>query len=299
MTDVSIQLMSNQRNVKPNHNLKPMLAYENHRFLQSADARTLRIAAEYLEPLSRLRRAGVQNTVVFFGSARILSRENALRQLQELTKKHREQGDSAVRHAALLAARRALEMSRYYEDARELARLVTEWSLTFGNGPHFLVVCSGGGPGIMEAANRGAREAGGKTIGLNITLPHEQYVNAYVTPELCFLFRYFFMRKLWFAYPARALMVFPGGFGTMDEMMEFLTLVQTHKISRPITILLYGSKYWKKAVNFNSFVESGTIDPDDLKLLRFVDSPQEAFGILKETLGRDRMFRWPQKFPFV
>jgi uncharacterized protein (TIGR00730 family) len=151
----------------------------------------------------------------------------------------------------------------------------------------------------MEAANRGAREAGGKTIGLNITLPHEQFVNPYVTPELCFLFRYFFMRKLWFAYPARALMVFPGGFGTMDEMMEFLTLVQTHKISRPITILLYGSKYWKKTVNFNSFVESGTIDQDDLKLLRFVDSPQEAFGILKENLGHDRMFRVPQRFPFV
>jgi uncharacterized protein (TIGR00730 family) len=291
--------MSNQKNNRPNHNLRPRLAYENHRFLQSADARTLRIASEYLEPLSRLRRAGVQNTVVFFGSARILSRENALRQLQELTKKRREQGGAAVSLAGLQAARRALEMSRYYEDARELARLVTEWSLTFGNGPHVLVVCSGGGPGIMEAANRGAREAGGKTIGLNITLPHEQFVNPYVTPELCFLFRYFFMRKLWFAYPARALMVFPGGFGTMDEMWEFLTLVQTHKISHRMTILLYGSKYWKKAINFNSFVESGTIDQDELRLLRFVDSPRQAFDILKENLSRDRMFRGLQRFPFV
>ena len=291
--------MANQKSDQPNHNLKPRLAYENHRFLRSADARTLRIASEYMEPLSRLRRAGVQNTVVFFGSARILAREDALRQLQGLTKKRREKGDPIVTRATLLAARRALEMSRYYEEARELAGLITQWSLTFGNGPHFLVVCSGGGPGIMEAANRGAREAGGKTIGLNITLPHEQFVNPYVTPELCFLFRYFFMRKLWFAYPARALMVFPGGFGTMDEMMEFLTLVQTHKITRPITILLYGSKYWKKAVNFNSFVEAGTIDPDDLKLIRFVDSPQEAFGILKENLGRDRLFRAPQRFPFA
>ena len=291
--------MSNQRNVKPNHNLKPMLAYENHRFLQSADARSLRIAAEYLEPLSRLRRAGVQNTVVFFGSARILPREDALRQMHELTKKRNGKRGGTVSPAALQAARRALHMSRYYEDARQLARLITEWSLTFGNGPHFLVVCSGGGPGIMEAANRGAREAGGKTIGLNITLPHEQAVNPYVTPELCFLFRYFFMRKLWFAYPARALMVFPGGFGTMDEMMEFLTLVQTHKISRPIAILLYGSKYWKKAVNFNLFVEAGTIDPGDLRLLRFVDSPQEAFEALKEDLGHDRMFRAPQRFPFA
>jgi len=291
--------MTNQNKNQPNHNLKPKLAYENHRFLRSADARTLRIASEYLEPLSRLRRAGVQNTVVFFGSARIPSHENALRQLQELTKKRREKGDTAVSRAALQAARRALEMSRYYEEARELARLVTEWSLTFGNGPHFLVVCSGGGPGIMEAANRGAREAGGKTIGLNITLPREQFVNPYVSPELCFLFRYFFMRKLWFAYPARALMVFPGGFGTLDEMWEFLTLIQTHKISHRVTTLLYGSKYWKKAVNFNWFVESGTVDKDDLKQFRFVDSPQEAFSLLKENLSRDRMFRASQRLPFV
>jgi len=291
--------MTNQKKDKPNQTLRPRLAYENHRFLRSADARTLRIASEYLEPLSRLRRAGVQNTVVFFGSARILSREDALRQLQELTKKRKEKGDAAVGPAALQAARRALEMARYYEDARKLAHLITEWSLTFGNGPHFLVVCSGGGPGIMEAANRGAREAGGKTIGLNITLPREQFVNPYVSPELCFLFRYFFMRKLWFAYPARALIVFPGGFGTMDEMWEFLTLVQTHKISHRITILLYGSKYWKKAVNFNWFVESGTVDKDDLKQFRFVDSPQEAFSILKENLSRDRMFRAPQRLPFV
>jgi len=291
--------MTNQKKNKPNHTFKPRLAYEDHRFLRSADARTLRIASEYLEPLSRLRRAGVQNTVVFFGSARILSREDALRQLRELTKRRKEKGAAAGSAAALRAAHRALEMSRYYEEARELARLITEWSLSFGSGPHFLVVCSGGGPGIMEAANRGAREAGGKTIGLNIMLPREQFVNPYVSPELCFLFRYFFMRKLWFAYPARALMVFPGGFGTMDEMWEFLTLVQTHKIGRRITILLYGSKYWKKAVNFNSFLETGTVVEDDMKLLRFVDSPQEAFRILKENLSRDRAFRAPQKLPFV
>jgi hypothetical protein len=291
--------MTNQKKDKPNQTFRPRLAYEDHRFLRSADARTLRIASEYLEPLSRLRRAGVQNTVVFFGSARIRSREDALRQLRELTKRRKEKGAAAGSAAALRAAHRALEMSRYYEEARELARLITEWSLSFGSGPHFLVVCSGGGPGIMEAANRGAREAGGKTIGLNIMLPREQFVNPYVSPELCFLFRYFFMRKLWFAYPARALIVFPGGFGTMDEMWEFLTLVQTHKIRHRITILLYGSKYWKKAMNFNSFLETGTVDEDDMKLLRFVDSPQEAFGVLKENLSRDRAFRAPQKLPFV
>jgi hypothetical protein len=259
----------------------------------------LRIVSEYLEPLSRFRRAGVQNTVVFFGSARILSREDALRQLRELSARRKQKGPEAVSAAALRAAYRALEMSRYYEEARKLARLITEWSLSFGNGPHFLVVCSGGGPGIMEAANRGAREAGGKTIGLNIMLPREQIMNPYVSPELCFLFRYFFMRKLWFAYPARALVVFPGGFGTMDEMWEFLTLAQTHKVGHRITTLIYGSKYWRKALNLNWLVETGTVDKDDMKLIRFVDSPREAFEILKENLRRDRAFRAPQKLPFV
>lgn len=276
---------------------KPRIAYRNDRFLESADARTLRIISEYIEPQSRLRRAGVQNTVVFFGSARILPREEALRRQRELETAAK--GGPTPRPGELKAARVAVHMSRYYEEARELARLITRWSLSLKEGGRFLVVCSGGGPGIMEAANRGAAEAGGKSIGLNIKLPMEQGVNPYVTPELCFLFRYFFMRKLWFAQPAKALIVFPGGYGTMDEMWEFLTLMQTRKMGHRANILLYGSKFWKKAVNFGWLLETGTIDRDDLKLLHFADSPAEAFDVLKKKLSRELLLRPALQYPFV
>ena len=177
-----------------------------------------------------------------------------------------------------------LHMSQYYEDARELSRLVTAWALSLQHDSRFLVVCSGGGPGIMEAANRGASEAGGKSIGLNIKLPAEQQPNPFISPQLGFLFRYFFMRKLWFAQPARALIAFPGGFGTMDELFEMLTLLQTHKMGHRVTIVLYGSDYWKRAINFDYFLEAGTISEEDLKLIRFADTPQEAFEIIKEDL---------------
>jgi hypothetical protein len=290
--------MGNEQKTRPTTNPAPQLAYRNERFLESADARTLRIVAEYLEPQARLRRAGVQNTVVFFGSARILPREEAAKRLRELESRGKE-GGSPPRPEELRAARAVVQMSRYYEEARELARLITRWSLSLKNGSHFLVVCSGGGPGIMEAANRGAAEAGGISIGFNIKLPMEQKPNPFITPELCFLFRYFFMRKLWFAQPAKALIVFPGGFGTMDEMWEFLTLVQTHKLGHRATILLYGSKFWKKAVNFDWLVEAGTITPEDLRLIRFVASPEEAFDILKKQLSRDRALRAVLRHPFV
>jgi len=288
-------------NEQPTHaptNHTPRLAYRNERFLESADARTLRIMAEYLEPQVRLRRAGVQNTVVFFGSARMLPRDEAVKRLRELESQGKG-GGSPVTAGQLREARTAVQMSRYYEDARELARLITRWSLSLKNGSHFLVVCSGGGPGIMEAANRGAAEAGGKSIGFNIKLPMEQKPNPYITPELSFLFRYFFVRKLWFAQPAKALIVFPGGFGTMDEMWEFLTLTQTHKLGHRATILLYGSKFWKKAINFDWLLETGTIVPEDLRLFRFVDSPQEAFNILRQKLSRDRALRAVLRHPFV
>lgn len=274
------------------------LAYQNHRFLESADARTLRILAEYLEPQARLRRAGVQNTVVFFGSSRIRPREEALRKLRELETQSRG-GSSTATVIDLKAARMAVHMSRYYEEARELARLITRWSLSLKNGSHFLAVCSGGGPGIMEAANRGASEAGGVSVGLNIKLPMEQEPNPYVTPQLGFLFRYFFMRKLWFAQPAKALIVFPGGYGTMDELWEFLTLMQTHKMGHRAIILLYGSRFWKKAINFDWLLEAGTVDRQDLKLIRFVNSPVDAFEILKKNLSRDRAFRALLRHPFV
>jgi uncharacterized protein (TIGR00730 family) len=276
----------------------PQVAYRDVRFLESADARSLRIISEYLDPQARLRKVGVQNTIVFFGSARILPRDMALHNLAEIELRAK-QGPSAALQAELKRARMAVQMSKYYEQARELSRMITEWAMEVHNSPYFLMVCSGGGPGIMEAANRGAAEAGGKSIGLNIKLPTEQDPNPYISPELSMLFRYFFMRKLWFAQPAQALVVFPGGFGTMDEMWEFLTLIQTHKIGHRVTILLYGSKFWKRAINFAWLLEAGTISKENMRLLRFVDSPQQAFEILKAEVGQRCGLRLATKHPFV
>lgn len=276
----------------------PQLAYRNLRFLESADARALRIVSEYFDPQAHLRKAGVQHTVVFFGSARVLPRETAVQKLREVELRGKESGGTGLQ-VELKRARMGVHMSRYYEEARELSRLITAWAMKLGRSPRFLMVCSGGGPGIMEAANRGASEAGGKSIGLNIKLPMEQKPNPYIPPELSMLFRYFFMRKLWFAQPAQALIVFPGGFGTMDEMFEFLTLIQTHKMGHGVTILLYGSKYWKQAINFGWLLESGTISSEDLKLIRFADSPQQAFEILKGELGQRFGLRPVIKHPFV
>ncbi|MDE3178721.1 MAG: LOG family protein [Acidobacteriota bacterium] len=277
--------------------IKPLLSYENPEFITSVDARTIRILSEYLEPQVQLHRGGVENTVVFFGSARILPRDIALRNLRDL-ERTLEGSRGKKGSEALAAAQVALEMSRYYEEARRLAFLITQWSKELNRGSGFLVVCSGGGPGIMEAANRGAFEAGGKSIGLNILLPSEQNPNPYITPELCFLFHYFFMRKLWFAQPARALIVFPGGFGTMDEMWEFLTLLQTGKIKHRAAVLLYGSDYWRRTINFEWMRESGTISAEDLDLIHFVDSPGEAFSILKRKFKRDRTLRPARSRPF-
>ncbi|MGA2986447.1 MAG: LOG family protein [Terriglobia bacterium] len=276
----------------------PQLAYRNLRFLESADARALRIISEYFDPQARLREANAQHTVVFFGSARILSREAAFQNLREVELRSKGSPAAALQ-ADLKRARMGVHMSRYYEAARELSRLITAWAMKLNKSPRFLMVCSGGGPGIMEAANRGASEAGGKSIGLNIKLPLEQKPNPYIPPELSMMFRYFFMRKLWFAQPAQALIVFPGGFGTMDEMWEFLTLIQTKKMGHEVTILLYGSKFWKAAINFGWLVETGTVNKNDLKLIRFVDSPQQAFEILKDELGGRFSLRPAIKHPFV
>jgi uncharacterized protein (TIGR00730 family) len=272
-------------NVNKPSALIPQLAYTDPRFLESADARALRILSEYLDPRAQLRRAGVRHTVVFFGSARICSRQVATQNLRELELRRKE-GPAVALQAELKRARMEVQISRYYEEARELSRRITEWSMKVNKSSRFLVVCSGGGPGIMEAANRGAKDAGGKSIGLNIKLPMEQQPNPYISPGLSMLFRYFFMRKLWFAQPAEALIVFPGGFGTMDEMFEFLTLVQTGKMGHSVSILFYGSKYWKRAINFDWLLEMGMISPEDLKLFRFVDSPGQAFEFLKDELGR-------------
>jgi hypothetical protein len=256
------------------------LAYLSREFLESEDGRPMRLLAEYLEPLRRFRDEQIQDTVVFFGSARMMSRERAERSLHDLLHHQAQPPDDAV----LAQARRALDWSRYYEDARLLAHTLTTWARALDTPHHRFVVCSGGGPGIMEAANRGAREAGGKTIGLNIRLPFEQGANAYVSKNLHFEFHYFFMRKFWFAYLAKALVVFPGGFGTMDELFEILTLAQTDKLSKKIEVLLYGREYWERVLRFEPLVEAGAISESDLSLFKFVDSPQQAFDCLKTHL---------------
>jgi uncharacterized protein (TIGR00730 family) len=258
------------------------IAYLNAAFLQSEEARPVRILAEYLEPLRRFKEQKIQDTVVIFGSARVHSRAVAERSHARLVALRTRTGKDYA--ARLRSSRKAVEWSRYYEDARELARLLTEWSLTLDSPHHRFVVCSGGGPGIMEAANRGAHEAGGKTIGLNIKLPFEQGANRYITEGLDFEFHYFFMRKFWFAYLAKALVVFPGGFGTLDELFEILTLAQTEKLSKQIGVLLYGSRYWDQILNLEPMVEWGAIADQDPQLMRRVDDPHEAFEQLRDHL---------------
>lgn len=261
------------------------MAYLYPEFLESDEARPIRILAEYLEPLRRFKEQRVQDTVVFFGSARVDSRERAERALRTLRARGERDADEQFQ-IELTKSRRALEWARYYEEARELARLLTQWSLTLPSENHRFVVTSGGGPGIMEAANRGAQEAGGKTIGLNIRLPFEQLPNPYITPDLNFEFHYFFMRKYWFAYLAKALVVFPGGFGTLDELFEILTLAQTEKLAKKILVIVYGKEYWSRVLNFEAFVDAGAISPEDLNLFSFADSPQEAFEALKAGLTK-------------
>ena len=272
------------------------LAYLNPEFLNSPDGRLLRILSEYSEPLSRFRREKIQDTVVFFGSARFASLPDAQNALTILEKPgsakpappEQQPGgkDGDALQAALKRAHAAVEMARYYEEARRLASMLTEWTLTLPGKRHRFVVTSGGGPGIMEAANRGAREAGGKTIGLNIRLPFEQYPNQYITPELNFEFHYFFMRKYWFAYLAKALVVFPGGFGTLDELFEILTLAQTHKLAKKILVIVYGREYWNRVLNLEVLADAGTISPEDVNGFTMVDTPEEAFEVLKEGLTR-------------
>ncbi len=259
------------------------LAYLDPDFLESDEARPVRILAEYLEPLRRFKEQKIQDTVVFFGSARVDSRDRAERALQTLRARGVNEIDAQY-EAELAKSRKALEWARYYEDARELARLFTAWTLSLQSDNHRFVVTSGGGPGIMEAANRGAREAGGKTIGLNIRLPFEQGANPYITEGLHFEFHYFFMRKFWFAYLSKALVVFPGGFGTLDELFEVLTLVQTDKLSKKIGVVLYGREYWEQVLNLKPMAEWGAIAQKDLELLHYADTPVDAFQHLRDHL---------------
>jgi len=264
-----------------NHEESAPLAYENPSFLNSPDGRILRIMSEYVEPLARFRREQIQDTVVFFGSARFhsLSDANSVLERAHLSN---EDGKRKLAEAGV-------QMARYYEDARKMAFLLSEWAAHIPARRRRFVVTTGGGPGIMEAANRGAREAGAKTIGLNIRLPFEQYPNPYITPALNFDFHYFFMRKFWFAYLAKALVIFPGGFGTLDELFEILTLAQTRKLAKKILVVIYGREYWDRLINFNTMVEAGAIAAEDLELFKIVDSPEEGYEYLREGLTKHHL----------
>jgi uncharacterized protein (TIGR00730 family) len=232
----------------------PPLAYEDLQFVNSDAARPLRILSEYLQPFDAFHKQGVHDTIVFMGSARITANG---------------------------------PLGRYYKEARILSRMLTQWSQSLKMRSQRFVVCSGGGPGIMEAANRGAKDVNGRSIGLNIGLPYEQRPNPFITKGLSFQFHYFFMRKLWFAHLARAMVVFPGGFGTLDEFFEILTLSQTQKLTRPFLILLYGSDYWNEIINFKALVKHRVISPEDISLFCFVDSPQKALQILQRQMKKE------------
>ncbi|HER27406.1 MAG TPA: TIGR00730 family Rossman fold protein [Rhodospirillales bacterium] len=256
----------------------PVKAYKNMEFLKRREARTVRILAEYLEPEVRFEDLKVSDTIVFFGSARVISREESEAKL----KTAQEAGDKGQ----ISDAEQQMAMSRYYEEARELAARLTTWSKDLEKGRRRFVVCTGGGPGLMEAANRGASEAKGLNIGLNISLPFEQHENPYISRELAFEFNYFFMRKFWFTYLAKALIAFPGGFGTMDEFFELMTLIQTHKLGKKIPIVLYGTDYWNKVIDFDALVDFGTISADDLNLFQRLDTVDEAFDFITGELNR-------------
>ena len=280
--------MPDKKDGQPRHNRAP-LAYENKKFLNGPDGRILRILAEYQEPLSRFRRERIQDTIVFFGSARFHSRSQAEEALQFLDKPGSATPAPPEEQERIRLAKADVEMARYYEDARRLAFLITQWTKSISQPRHRFVICTGGGPGIMEAANLGASEAGGKTIGLNINLPFEQMPNPYITPDLNFEFHYFFMRKLWFAYLSKALVVFPGGFGTFDELFELLTLAQTEKLAKHMCIVVYGKDYWDRVINFHALVDAGTISPKDLDLFHWANTPEEAFACLRDDLTKHHL----------
>lgn len=279
--------MPDGKRLKPQH--APKAPHEDQRFMASTPARPIRILGEYIYPLAQLKKEGIGDTIVMFGSARIDSHETAAARYTRL--KHEKTGSFSEKRlknhrVALREAKSALEMSRYYEEARQLSHRITTWAMSLGPKPRRFVVCSGGGPGIMEAANRGAYEAGGKSIGLSIELPHEQFANPYISPELSMNFHYFFMRKLWFAQTAKALIVFPGGFGTMDEMWEMMTLLQTGKMHKNTLILIYGRKYWNDVLNLKAMVRWGTINQGEFEQLRYADTVDEAFTTVRDCLEK-------------
>ena len=270
-----------------NENIKrtarPVKAYKNIEFLTSSNARPIRILAEFSEPHFRFQKYHITSTIVFFGSARVKAKSIAKEEIFKAAAAY-EKDPSQANERKLSAARLQLRLSNYYEMAAELARLLTEWAKDGNEGKQKYYVCSGGGPGIMEAANKGAYLAGGKSLGLNISIPHEQEPNPYISQEFGFEFHYFFMRKYWFVYMAKALIIFPGGFGTLDELMEVLTLIQTKKIDRPLPIVVFGQDYWREIIDLEAMAKWGTISKEDLKLFTFVNSAEEAFKFLQKKL---------------
>jgi uncharacterized protein (TIGR00730 family) len=262
----------------------PPKAYQNLDFLNGPAARPIRLLSELLEPQQQLRREGVKDTIVFFGSARFKSKLQCRKLLKNLqVNRKKSKGKHGNIQKLLDEAEIDIQMSKYYEDAVQLSKMITQWTQTLQQ-PMRFVVCSGGGPGIMEAANKGADLAKGRSIGFNVSLPFEQFANPYITPELNFQFHYFFMRKFWFVYLAKAFVMFPGGFGTMDELMEVLTLVQTHKLKKKVTILLYGKDFWSEVLNLEALVKHRVISSEDLKIFKIVDTPREAFTHLVKEL---------------
>ncbi len=262
---------------------KPIKAYKNLKFLNSGEARPIRIQAEYFEPYYRFRDFNIESTIVLFGSARIHHLKNGAAKV-EAARKACEKNPTKDNKQKLETVERLVRLSHYYDEAVEFSRRITEWALKNNGKEQKYYICSGGGPGIMEAANKGARDAGGRSIGLNISLPMEQFPNPYITPELNFEFHYFFMRKYWFVYFAKAIAIFPGGFGTLDEMMEVLTLIQTRKVLKKMPLIVFGKDYWDDIINLDAMARWGTISPEDLKLFKFVENVDEAFNYLTKRL---------------
>jgi uncharacterized protein (TIGR00730 family) len=265
--------------------MSPPKAYNNEQFLASSDGRSIRLLAEYLEPKARFKKHKIMDTIVFFGSARLKSKKEATVDFNKIKNMNPKSIPNFAKE--LRRAQHYLEMSKYYEDAVELSRRLTEWSMNLETSANRFIICTGGGPGIMEAANKGAKKAGGYSVGLNISIPFEQFVNHYVTKELSFEFHYFFMRKFWFSYLSKALIVFPGGFGTFDELFETLTLIQTEKIRKKLAVIIYDEKYWKSVINFDALIEHGVINAEDLKLFHFCNDVDTAFNIVKDHLVKN------------
>lgn len=268
---------------------KILKAYQNIPFLNSADARVVRLLAEYLEPESRFSKYNIKDTIVFFGSARIKSKRDAVSEYNAL----KSADPKSIPNFAtkLRAAIHGVEMSKYYEATVQLSKMLTKWSMSLGFEENRFTVCTGGGPGIMEAANKGAKQAGGYSVGLNISIPFEQFVNRHVTPQLSFEFHYFFMRKFWFAYLSKALIVFPGGFGTMDELFEMLTLIQTGKIKKNLLVVIYDEKYWKSLINFDMLIEQGMISKTDMNLFQFCNTTEKAFDVITKHFEKHYLTR--------